>query len=673
SSTPGKAQSKEEEESHQRTQASKKNTGNKTENREIAQEDTVQGESIAPVTVEPEPEPLTETPNDQTPATISGEGGTVIEDRSDSLSGSLSITDINPGESSFISETQSGIYGTFSIDTEGSWSYSLANEQSNVQQLGNNENVTETFTINSIDGTSHHLTLIVQGTNDVPTLEVATTATVDEDGSTSINFKASDVDGTIDSTTTEATNGTATVNDDGTITYAPKENFHGEDTVTVTTKDDDGATVTQTIKVNVSDVNDAPTLEVESTATVDEDGSTSINFKATDIDGTIDSTEATSLNGTATVNNDGTITYEPKDNFHGEDTLTVTTTDDDGSTVTQTVKVNVSDVNDAPTLEVQSTATVDEDGSTSINFKTSDVDGTIDSTEATSLNGTATVNDDGTITYEPKENFHGEDTVTVTVKDDDGATTTQTIKVNVSDVNDAPTLEVQSTATVDENGSTSINFKATDVDGAIASTTAQAANGTIKVNDDGTITYVPKKNFHGEDNLTVTTTDDDGATITQTVKVNVSDVNDPPIINNDNIGSVDEDTTLTIQAKTLISNDTDIDGTTITITDVSADVVDSEGTVVGKAEQDSDGNIIFTPGNALDTLADGETKEVSFSYTARDGQGGTDTATVTLSVEGTDDAPVISGTTTGSVTEDAGDVLSTSGTLTIEDADAGQS
>ncbi|MCP3899003.1 MAG: tandem-95 repeat protein, partial [Desulfobacteraceae bacterium] len=230
-------------------------------------------------------------------------------------------------------------------------------------------------------------------------------------------------------------------------TYEPKDNFHGEDTVTVTVKDDDGATTTQTIKVNVSDVNDAPTLEVQSTATVDEDGSTSINFKASDVDGTIDSTEATSLNGTATVNDDGTITYEPKDNFHGEDTVTVTVRDDDGATSTQTIKVNVSDVNDAPTLEVQSTATVDEDGSTSINFTALDVDGTIDSTEATSLNGTATVNDDGTITYEPKDNFHGKDTVTVTTTDDDGATTTQTVKVNVSDVNDAPTLEVQSTAT----------------------------------------------------------------------------------------------------------------------------------------------------------------------------------------------------------------------------------
>ncbi len=58
-------------------------------------------------------------------------------------------------------------------------------------------------------------------------------------------------------------------------------------------------------------------------------------------------------------------------------------------------------------------------------------------------------------------------------------------------VNDAPTLTVESTKTVDEDGSTTVTFTPKDTDGTIATTTATADNGTVVVNNDGTITYTP--------------------------------------------------------------------------------------------------------------------------------------------------------------------------------------
>ncbi len=58
-----------------------------------------------------------------------------------------------------------------------------------------------------------------------------------------------------------------------------------------------------------------PTLTVESTKVVDEDGSTSITFAAADTDGTV-TTTASAEHGTVVVNNDGTITYTPDANYN---------------------------------------------------------------------------------------------------------------------------------------------------------------------------------------------------------------------------------------------------------------------------------------------------------------------------------------------------------------------
>ena len=60
-----------------------------------------------------------------------------------------------------------------------------------------------------------------------------------------------------------------------------------------------------------------------------------------------------------------------------------------------------------------------------------------------------------------------------------------------------------------------------------------------------------------------------------------------------------------------------------------------------------DGSVTYDPTSsaALDELAEGETLEDSFTYTVSDGNGGTDTATVTLTVSGVDDPPILTGVT----------------------------
>ena len=114
-----------------------------------------------------------------------------------------------------------------------------------------------------------------------------------------------------------------------------------------------------------------------------------------------------------------------------------------------------------------------------------------------------------------------------------------------------------------------------------------------------------------------------------------------------------EDTSLIIQASDLLANDTDTNGDTITITNVTAST-NTHGTV----SLDDNGNVVFTPEENYSGVA-------SFTYTISDGNGKSDTATVTVQVNSVNDAPVIDALSTQIVVEDGTLV----GQITASDAE----
>ncbi|MCH7350349.1 VCBS domain-containing protein, partial [Aeromonas sp. MR7] len=67
-------------------------------------------------------------------------------------------------------------HGTFSIDTNGNWSYQLNNNDPAVQALKEGESLpSETFVVHSADGSAQHtVTVAITGTNDIATIGVAT-------------------------------------------------------------------------------------------------------------------------------------------------------------------------------------------------------------------------------------------------------------------------------------------------------------------------------------------------------------------------------------------------------------------------------------------------------------------------------------------------------------------
>ncbi|MBJ2151873.1 Hint domain-containing protein [Paracoccus sp. IB05] len=185
-------------------------------------------------------------------------------------------------------------------------------------------------------------------------------------------------------------------------------------------------------------------------------------------------------------------------------------------------------------------------------------------------------------------------------------------------------------AEVDEDGVVDIDVLANDSDpegGALTVTSASAGNGTVEIGDNGVLTYRPNPDFNGEDTITYMITDPDGMTASTTVTVTVHPVNDDPVANDD-FASTTGSTPVVIYP---LTNDTDVDGDTLSL-------VGTPTSPNGTVELLPDGGIRFTPNP-------GFTGTAEIGYDISDGNGGTDTATIFVTVNpGTGRDGIITGT-----------------------------
>ncbi|MEL6958823.1 MAG: Ig-like domain-containing protein [Pseudomonadota bacterium] len=480
------------------------------------------------------------------------------------------------------------------------------------------------------------------------------TATTDEDTPVTIAVLDNDSDPNGDPLTViEATSpdGEVVINPDGTITFTPDANFNGDTTITYTVDDGNGGTDTATVNVHVNPVDDDPNANDDVAETL-EDTPITIDVLSNDDDDDdddLDIISATSPNGEVVINPDGTLTFIPDENFNGETTITYTVNDDDDDddddSSTATVIVNVIPVNDDP-VAVDDVAITDEDTAVVIPVldNDSDVDGDdLTVTEATSPDGEVVINPDGTITFTPDENFNGDTTITYTVDDGNGGTDTATVTVTVNPVNDDPVAN-DDTATTDEDTPVTIPVldNDTDVDGdPLTVTEAMSPDGEVVINPDGTITFTPDENFNGETTITYTVDDGNGGTDTATVTVTVGAVNDGPVAVDD-ADETDQDTAIVLD--NVLDNDSDPDGDPLTVVRVEGETGNVGDPVPGSngglITINADGTAAFDPNGDFDELGTGEMAETTVLYQISDGNGGTAIAEVTVTVTGTNDAPV---------------------------------
>ena len=568
--------------------------------------------------------------------------------------------------------------GQFTVDADGAWRFDPGTAFDDLT-TGESRITSVTYTVSddSLTDTAT-LTVTVNGANDAPTavddagattenteLTVADdapgTTITNDDSSTSTgpgggaqrvnaDLLLNDSDPESDTLTisrvagsadnvgkaTDGSNGGSfTISANGAWSFTPDSTFDdlatGETRITSVayTAFDGSLTDTATLTVTVTGGNDAPTA-------VNDTGATAENTELTVADGATGTTS-----GTTTTNAD----------------LLLNDSDPDGDTLTiSEVGGESANVGKATDGSNGGSFTISTNGAWSFNPGTGFDDLAIGATRATSVEYTAT---DGSQTDTA--------TLTVTVSGaNDGLTanadTGRTGKDRVLSVaNDAAgggnglnadlllnDVDIDGDSlTISAVGSTAQNLSAANLGGAITGN----GGGRFTVRADGSWRFDPGTDF---DNLAADTTrtasvvyratDSNGETATATLTVTVYANFDPTAV--DDAGSTAENTQLTVANDAtgtnadLLLNDIDIDGDTLTISQVNGDAdnvgVATRGTGGGQFTLYANGSWSFDPGTSFDDLAVGKTRTTSVDYTASDGSD-TDTATLTVTVNGVND------------------------------------
>jgi VCBS repeat-containing protein len=292
-------------------------------------------------------ETVTVTVNAVNDTPVAASSATATQEDS-AVNGSVSATDID-GDSLVFSVTAGGqpANGSVAMNADGTYTYTP-----NADFSG-----TDTFTYTVTDNagangtTTATVTVTVKPVNDAPVGTTPASFTGNEDAVITGAVTATDVDGDVLSYTkaTTPSNGTVTVDTDGTFSYTPNANFNGTDTFDVTVTDGT-VTITETVTINVLPVNDAPVASALAGSTF-EDVAFTGQVAASDIDGdALTYTVATqpAEGGSVSMNPDGSFTLTPTPNFNGQITFTYSVTDGTVSD-TETVTIEVTPVDDVLT------------------------------------------------------------------------------------------------------------------------------------------------------------------------------------------------------------------------------------------------------------------------------------------------------------------------------------
>jgi VCBS repeat-containing protein/predicted outer membrane repeat protein len=246
-------------------------------------------------------------------------------------------------------------------------------------------------------------------------------------------------------------------------------------------------------------------------------------------------------------------------------------------------------------------------------------------------NGQLILAADGSFTYQPQAGFTGVDGFTYVADDGQDRSAEATVTITVAAPNQPPTA-VDDEYTVDQDATLTVSAPGllandTDADGdaLVAIPLTGPAHGTLSFDFDGWFSYTPDPGFSGVDHFTYFAADDESPSNEATVTITVNAVNEAPEAGDDAY-EVDQDAALTIAAPGVLSNDTDADGDPL-----SAVLIN--GPTNGTLSLDADGAFVYTPDA-------GFTGNDSFTYVANDGVASSAEATVSITVNAVNEAPV---------------------------------
>jgi VCBS repeat-containing protein len=563
-------------------------------------------------------------------------------------------------------------YGSYTITSNGTWNYTLDNTNPTVHALPSGGTLTDTFTAETIDGTEQVVTITITGANDAPVV----TGAVDNGTVTEGSLPVMVAEGTIDFGDVDLTDAHVTAVTPGASGYF---GTFAADVTNASTGDGVGQVSWLFEADNVLRTSLAAGQVLVQTYTVEIDdghGGTVSQLVTITINGTNDAAVITGDAAGAVVEAGGVANAIP-------------------GIPTDTGNLDATDVDDDPddSWTVVGTPIASSNGYGSFTITADGVwSYTLDNTDPAvqALNGSATLTD------------------SFTVATIDG--TEQIVTITITGANDAPAAVADSNAgdAVIESGISSGNIpfagdpsaagnvlaNDTDVDSGdtrtVTAVNGSAANlgiaiaglyGALTLSADGTWSYVLENADPDTDALalgqapteafTYTITDASGATATTTLTITIAGTNDAPVVT----GAVDNGTVTEGSLPVMVAEGTidfgDVDLTDAHVTAVTPGADGYLGTFVTEVTNASTGDGVgqvswlFEANNVLRTsLAAGQVLVQTYTVVIDDGHGGTASQLVTITINGTNDAAVITGDTTGAVVEAGGVANAIPGTPT---------
>ncbi|NEO09927.1 DUF4114 domain-containing protein, partial [Moorena sp. SIO3I8] len=455
--------------------------------------------------------------------------------------------------------------------------------------------------------------------------------------------------------------------------------------IRVQTTDAGGLSYEQIFNISVTNVNEAPTvlnLSGDTIAENEADNTVIGTFTTTDPD--VGDTHTYSLvtgdgdtdnNAFTIVNNELRINQSPDFETKSSYSIRVQTTDAGGLSYEQIFNISVTNVNEAPTVlnlsgdtiaenEADNTVigtftTTDPDAGDTHTYSLVTGDGDADNNAFTIVDNELRINQSPD--FETKSSY----SIRVQTTDAGGLSYEQIFNISVTNVNEAPIITVPGTQSVDEFTSSTISgISIEDVDAGDGEFTVilSTENGTLAVTPTtgvivteagrnltlagnttninvalATLNYQSDRNFSGNDTLTLIANDlgnmgVGGANeVTATIPITVAAINFPPVADEDKLLTVEQNSDAISLA---IAAPTDPDGDSLTITVDEIPAADKGEVKLGDTLVTTGQVLTLTELQALEfvPVADVTGNGGQFSYTVDDGQGGTDTQTITFNI-----------------------------------------
>ena len=591
-------------------------------------------------------------------------GNVLANDTDPDFGDSLSILGVAAGVQSSalgsVGSSITGAYGSIVIQADGSYSYSVDNSNATVQALRtSSDTLTDVFTYSAQDtgglSSTTQITITLQGRNDNPYDLSSSPLAVDENstnGTVVGSMTGYDVDAS-DTRTYSFTNSAggrfAIHSTTGQITVADGSllNFEAatQHSVTVRVTDANGASYDEAFLIQLNDRNESPIANSDSAIGVEAGG---IN------------------NGTTGTNPNGNVLANDTDVDAGDTQSISGVAAGVQASVVGSVGANVSGSYGAINIASDGSYTylVDNNNLAVQSLRTSGQ----------------------TLT----------DVFSYTMVDSGGLTSTAQVTITIQGQNDNPVVQADQAIAIEASGygnaiagtNPTGNVLANDSDvdagdsravtgvasgvqpstvGSVASSVA-GAYGTVTINADGSYAYVVDNSNAAVqalrtasdtiiDVFSYTVTDTAGATSTTQLTITIQGRNDGPTAVNDTpmaieAGGVNNGSSGTHPIGNVLSNDGDVDlGDSMTVTGIvagsqavaSGQIGTNVAGAYGSLLLGSDGSYTYTVDNANATVqalrTSAQTLQDVFTYTMEDGGGLSSTDTITVTIQGANDAP----------------------------------